>query len=320
MAATIIAFLKKGGKISMQDSFSSSFKKKLEVIGSRFSTLKGFKSASIEKLNGFKTEEGSLCFKPLTPKEVNAIRTLQNEINEKLSIEENFIHLLTKDFIAKQIRMIDSQTVESLNTNPLLCYALKFDKAEDFIKYNTYQAISRSIVTSMGFLVQDLLLYSNENVYDGKNYSEGEHIKFDLVIDTLNGVKKFFEIKSGFNDIDKGQIMLYRDELSKVEASHNEAYLGITYGKKDSDTVTSGLLQTYVKDWQEKTLVGKELWDFISGKPNYHVTLINTINNTANAVLGNESIVSQMDKKVGQLVKEFETLYNSMDDYYNSLW
>ncbi len=320
MAATVSTFISKGGQITTSGTCSSSFKRKLEIISTRFSTLSRFKHASIETLNGFTTEEGTPCFRPLTSKEVSAIQSLQDEINAELSVEENFIHLLTKKFITKQINMINDLTLESLNTNPLLCYALKFNNAEDFIKYNTYQAISRSIVTSMGYLVQDLLLYSNEYVYEGKNYEDGIKTKFDLVIDKLDEVKSFFEIKSGFNDLDKGQVKHYEEELDAVELQGNKAYIGITYGKKDAKTVTSGLLESYVKDWKEKTLVGKELWDYISGKENYYQTLINTINNTANVVLNNDSIVHKIDNKVILLLEDFHTNFSSIDDYYNSLW
>lgn len=147
MAATVSTFINKGGQMTMTETCSPSFKKKLEIISFRFYTRHRFKDASIELLNSFTTEEGTKCFKPLTPKEESAIKSLQDEINVDWSVEKNFIHLLTRKFIAKQIRMIEELTIESLNTNPLLCYALKFDNAEEFITYNTYQAISRSIVS-----------------------------------------------------------------------------------------------------------------------------------------------------------------------------
>lgn len=54
--------------------------------------------------------------------------------------------------------------------------------------------------------MQNLLLYSNEYIFDGKTYEEGDKTKFDLVIDRLGEVKSFLEIKSGFNDMDAGQV------------------------------------------------------------------------------------------------------------------
>lgn len=291
---------------------STSLKEKLEIMSSHFSSLKEFKQASLEKPDCFTKEIGV----KLTKKQITVINELQNDINIDLSIEENFIQLFTKAFIAKQLKMIDNLTIEALNANPLLCYALKFDNPKDFVKYYTYQAVSRSIVTSMGFLVQNLLLYSNEYIHEGKGYDEGEGTKFDLVID--KGKKKiFFEVKSGFNDLDKGQILHYKKEISNVEKKGNEAYIGITYGKKDAKTVTSNLLETNFKDWRKKTLVGKELWKYISGKKNYHLTLSKNIRN---AVLHDTDIVKKIEKKTNELVREFNSRYNSMDNYYDSLW
>ena len=320
MAATITNYLIKGGTIKYDGSATPQFKDKLNIIGAHFSTLERFKATPVEEMNSFTTEEGYRAFNPLSVKESEAIRALQNEVRLDLSIEENFIVLLTKDFIRKQITMLENMTIDKFNANPILCYALKLNNSRDFITYNAYQAISRSIVTSMGFLVQDLLLFSNENIFEGKNYYEGKNTKWDLVIDKLDEVKSFLEIKSGFNDMDAAQIKHYDEEINLVEQSGNKAFIGITYGKKDTRTVTSSLLETYVQDWRRKTLVGKELWDYVSENEGYHETLITTINNTANAMLNNDSIVRKINDKIDDLLLEFDTTYSNMDDYYNTLW
>lgn len=216
--------------------------------------------------------------------------------------------------------MLSTISISTFNANPILCIALNLKTPEEFIRYNAYQAIGRSIVTSMGFLVQNLLLYSNEYVFDGKDYEEGDKTKFDLVIDRLGMVKSFLEIKSGFNDMDAGQVKHYAEEIKNVEQSGNKGYIGITYGKKEADTVTAGLLETYVPNWKEKTLVGKELWDFISENENYHIILLENINNVANTILQNVSIVQKIEHKIKELIKEFRNKYNSLNEYYESLW
>lgn len=216
--------------------------------------------------------------------------------------------------------MLSTISIDTFNANPLLCTALNFKTPEEFVRYNAYQAIGRSIVTSMGFLVQNLLLYSNEYIFDGKDYKEGEKTKFDLVIDRLGEVKSFLEIKSGFNDMDAGQVKHYADEIKLVEASGNRGYIGITYGRKDDNTVTAGLLKTYVPNWEEKTLVGKELWDFISDNENYHTLLIESIDNVANATLGNISIVQKIEDRINELIEVFHKKYRSLGEYYESLW
>ena len=59
-----------------------------------------------------------------------------------------------------------------------------------------------------------------------------------------------------------------------------------------NNTVTAGLLKTYVPNWEDKTLVGKELWDFIS----------------------------EIEDKIAELIEVFHTNYNSLSEYYESLW
>lgn len=220
----------------------------------------------------------------------------------------------------KQITMLSTISIDTFNANPILCAALNLKTPEEFVRYNAYQAIGRSIVTSMGFLVQNLLLYSNEYIFDGKTYEEGDKTKFDLVIDRLGEVKSFLEIKSGFNDMDAGQVKHYADEIKLVEEAGNKGYIGITYGKKDDNTVTAGLLKTYVPNWEDKTLVGKELWDFISENENYHTILIESIDSVANTTLQNVSIVQKIEDKIVELIEVFHTNYNSLSEYYESLW
>lgn len=320
MASTLSALVLKGGSIYFNGSPTRVTKDKFAIIGSRYGTLVGFKMASIDTFNTFTTEDGTPCFRALTQKERNALQSLQSMIDPNISIEENFIKLLTKDFIRRQEFAISNITLEGLNANPLLCKALKLNTPEEFVKFYTYSAISRSIVTSMGFLVQDLMLYSNTNVFDGKNYPATYGTKWDVVIEKLNGTKSYIEVKSGPNDLDKTQILAYDKAINLVLQHGEEAYLGITYGKKEGQYVSTSILETYMADWREKTLIGAELWDYISDNPEYHNVLMNTIHETAESYLGDISLVQCIDNKISSLVDDFNRLYNSMDSFYNSLW
>lgn len=237
-----------------------------------------------------------------------------------LSLTQNFIKILTQDFIKKQIKAIDALTLEGLNANPILCRALKLNTIDDFLKFYVYSAISRSIVTSMGYLVQDLLLFSNEYIFDGKNYSEGIKTKWDVVIDKIGSVKKFLEIKSGPNDMDVAQIKHYAEEIEAVESIGAKGYIGVTYGKKETRTVTTALLETYVEGWRDKTLFGKELWNFISENENYHMILMDTIQSTSEVFLGQGSLITRIDSKIDALRLDFVEGYGSLDIFYNSLW
>lgn len=96
MASTLLEFVKKGGTVYYDGSISKVNINKFNIIGSRYSTLSAFKSASIDAFNNLRTEDGELYFrKQLTPKECEALISLQNDIDLNMSIEENFIKILT---------------------------------------------------------------------------------------------------------------------------------------------------------------------------------------------------------------------------------
>ena len=320
MAATLSEFIKRCGTIYVDGSATKSNKQKFNTIGCYYATINGFKNASIEDFNNLTTIEGERCFSPLTPKEQQALLQLQNDCDTNLSLEQNFIKILTKDFVRKQAKVIDNITIEDLNANPLLCRALKLNTPEEFLKFYAYSALSRSIVTSMGFLVQELMLYSNTNVYDGKNYPESYGTKWDVVIEGLDGVRSYIEVKSGPNDLDKTQILAYDRAIKKVLENNEKAFLGITYGKADGNYVSTSILETYVENWRDKTLIGKDLWDYISNNESYHEILMNTIQETAEAFLGAESLIEKIDNKIESLLVDFDLNYGSMENFYNSLW
>lgn len=320
MAATLNEFVIKGSCIFLEGNATKSNKDKFNTIGCYYSSLAGFKSASIRDFNNLRTREGAKCFKALTPKEEDALKLLQRNTDPSISLEENFIKILTMNFIRKQAKAIDNITLEGLNANPLLCRALKLNTPEEFVKFYAYSALSRSIVTSMGYLVQDLLLYSNDCVFDGKDYKEGSKTKWDIVVERVNSVRSYIEVKSGPNDMDAAQIKHYAEEIEAVERTGNKAFIGITYGKKDNESVTFGLLETYLEDWRDKTLIGKELWDYISDNSSYHVILMDTIQETSEAFLGDASLIEKIDQKIELLLIDFERDYGTMESFYNSLW
>jgi hypothetical protein len=148
-------------------------------------------------------------------------------IDANLSVQENFVKILATRFISRQLLMIENMQLETLNVNPILSGALNLNNEEDLIRYYTYQAISRSIVTSAGFLVEDLLLYASDSIVGGKHDEHGEETKWDLVVERLGEVKAYLEIKSGPNDLDKAQIHHYHKAFGN--------YSGAKLAKRESD-------------------------------------------------------------------------------------
>ena len=52
----------------------------------------------------------------------------------------------------------------------------------------------------------------------------------------------------------------------------------------------------------------------------YHEILMNTIQETAEAFLGDESLIEKIDNKIETLLADFQSNYGSMENFYNSLW
>ena len=134
MASTLKEFVKKCGSIYYDGNVSNSNKSKFDVIGCHYATLDGFKNASIDDLNNLTTIEGERCFSPLTDKEQQALLLLQENCDTTITLEQNFIKILTKDFIRKQANAINNITLEGMNANPLLCRALKLSTPNEFVR------------------------------------------------------------------------------------------------------------------------------------------------------------------------------------------
>lgn len=320
MASTVESLIIKGCILNYQGTATSSNKRKFEIIASRYATLRAFIEAQITDYNNFRTEEGLPCFRPLTDKEISAIENLKSIINIGDSVEKNFIRLLTNDFVKKQLTMLDEMSIDKLNSNPMLCKALNFQSADELVRYNAYAAISRSIVTSMGFLLQNLLLYSSERAYDGREFAEGNDTKFDVVIDRLDGVRAYIELKSGPNDLDAAQVKHYAREIVAVEQLGYRGFIGIAYGKKDVHSVSFGLLESYLPNWIDKTLIGQELWDYVTDNPDYHNILMQKIEETSKLLLGCDSIIVKIESRIQSLTASFVERYPSIEDYYSTLW
>lgn len=299
---------------------SPDFKQKAKVVASRFGDLNSFVKASGRQLESLKYVGGKNV--GLTPKQIEAIQKIQTAdfVDPKLTVQENFCRLLVQFFIQRQLDMIAKLNIVDLNCNPILIKSLRFKTSKEVITYYVFQSISRSMVTSLGYLVQDLLLYSSEDVYSAKDASEGEGTKWDLVKEKVGTVKAWIEVKSGPNDLDKAQILHYKKQIEMIENRGERAFIGETYGKRTQNTITHSLYRQYLPEYEKRTLIGHELWNFISDDPKYHVKLSKMLHSVADIVLAKRSLLDKINEKVVDLTKTFDETYKSVDDFIADLW
>lgn len=275
------------------------------VLASHFASLREFLTFKAEKLRNIQSVTGKkILF--LSDSQIRDIKVLQSSgiLSAKRDTSENFLILIARDFVRKQTKMLDELTLDRMNPSPFLIKCLNLKTPRDVIELNVYMSATRSIVTSMGFFVEKLLLASSATV------SRSEK-PWDIVKTDRNRKKHWIQVKSGPNDMDADQIRLWAGIIAKKVTKGDKAYIGTTYGNRARASVTMGLFKTYLPDWGKRTLIGRELWDFISDDPSYHEKLFPLLAEAASQILGTQSIEHRIQSRVDYITKEFSKKYGT---------
>ena len=276
---------------------------KSKALAAQFADIEEFMDTDIDKLKKIKSIGGKKFLK-LDSNDIDKIEEFRKKeyLSKEISEKENFLRAMGRDFTRKQLKMLKNLELDNLNPNPLLINALNLHNPQEVVSLYVYAVATRSIVTSMGYFVERLLLSSSELV---ENPSKGWDI---LKIDD-EGNNHWIQVKSGPNDMDKDQIVYWANEISKKIKEGDNAYIGITYGNKSQNTVTFNLMRQSLPDWEIRTLVGRELWDFISDDPDYHSKVLTALRNAAWIVLSGESISEEIELCIKRIKEEFLKRY-----------
>lgn len=282
--------------------------KRASILAAHFATLEEFLTVTAEQLSAIRSVTGRPIVL-LTDEQIEAIKKLQaaNILSSTREISENLLTLITRDFVRKQVRMLDELTLDRLSPNPFLIKCLNLKTPREVVELNVYMFATRSIVTSMGFFVEKLLLASSESASLCDK-------PWDLLKTDKEEKKHWIQVKSGPNDMDADQIRHWSHLIAEKLDGGDEAYIGITYGKRSTPSVTIGLFRTYLPDWEKRTLIGRELWDFISEDPTYHERLFPMLAEAASQVLGSDSIEQRIQSCVERITKEFSEKYGSSNE------
>jgi len=288
-------------------------------ISSFFGTINDFKIADINSFHNISfIINGNVRRITITDEQYRGIRSIQSSIENDVSLSYLYTEYYVTEFIQNVIKNINGITLSSLNCNPFLASSLNLSNdVNKFFWFNVLAYSQRSIVTSFGTTVEKLLLYSSGNVEKGVSTDDGE--KWDL-LKKINGVNNWIEIKSGPNDMDKTQILRYKNKMNRIENRGEIGLFGITYGHLNSNSVTLGLLNTYLPNWEEKVKIGRELWGFLADEEDYAENILILINNISNGVLGSNDIIDLINAKTNEIIEEFNNSYESMDEFLKTLY
>ncbi|MBZ0192494.1 MAG: hypothetical protein K8F34_12505 [Candidatus Kuenenia stuttgartiensis] len=120
---------------------------------------------NIEKLNDLRKVSGK---KLLDPKQIKELSIILTEYFPKkmLDIRYAWISVLIRDFVKNSIKEIKETTLDTLLINPFLIKAFGFDDHCEVVTFYFYQKVTRSIVTSWGFIIEGVLLCSGAEKSD----------------------------------------------------------------------------------------------------------------------------------------------------------
>ena len=286
---------------------------KAHELSVQFATLSAFYEADFENIK--LVRGGDHTEIALNDKDRAAAQRVKKYIHPEATLKEHWIRFTAERLIRKMMDNIRAIDLEKINMNPFLIRALNLRTPQEIIRFNMYQTVTRSIVTTMGMSLEYMVGSSGARM--------GERGEWYDVVKEMGDLTYWIQVKSGPNNVNKDQIETFNDRFDQTEAEDNNfARLGITYGKRDAKTVSMGLVKKYMKNWKERLLVGHELWDFVSEEENYHVKVLRWIDDTASRILRTRSIAQEIDKAIEQITAEFEQKYGTgergVEKYLNS--
>ncbi|MBD3213430.1 MAG: hypothetical protein GF311_12555 [Candidatus Lokiarchaeota archaeon] len=275
-------------------------------IASQFSTLDGFLNFDFEKFKEMRSADGYKLIRGFRDEYIQRIRDKLHIINSELSVNENFIQSIGREFIRQNLQNIQELRLAHLNPNPFLINILNLREIDEMIEFLVFQRVSRSIVTSFGTCVENLLIASGT-----RKLKKG----FDI-LKIIDEVSHYIQVKSGTSDMDKDQIKYWQKKIEEVEAEGHQGYIGMTYGKDDENAISISLMKSYLPNWEARTLIGKELWEFVSGEVDFHLKVLERIKKAAEEILSLNSIVDEIENTTQHITNEFKEKYGKNIEHY----
>jgi len=212
-------------------------------------------------------------------------------------------------FISRAAEIIDELSAEKMINesaiNPILAKALGFTDFSALARFYVYQRISRSLVTSFGTHMENLV----------KAIVDGEKGDWWDVVKKSSKINYYFSVKSGPRDMNKDQTVEFSRRAKKIMREDPKALpiIAMGYGKKAWPVITD-TLKAQGLDPNKHSYVGKSLYALLTGDKNYYKKLLNIVVNVESKVIGKKTILQLMDMKVNEITKKFKNKYKNVDE------
>ena len=271
--------------------------KKIDEILSNIEDL----SFSSFKNFDFKTF-GQTWIVTLTSSQKLRLKDIQDNIVPSNDLRETMVKFLARKFVRTQYVLLDNMKIEDLSINPFMVRLLRLQTPEEVVGYFVRWKSFISIGTSLGYDLEHFLIAGHPNV-EKIPQTKGKG-GFDAR-KTETGRTFEMEFKSGPNDVNKIQMQKYNDKFKAKESQGVKPIMGFLYGSRNKS-----ISMTHAKNELDKpnewVKVGKEIWEFVSDKKNYHSTVMRWMDEAVDDLNFSNRILDQVDLTVSRLVKEFE--------------
>ncbi len=212
-------------------------------------------------------------------------------------------------FVKNALRNISELTaaemIQDSAINPFLVKALGIDDFDSLATFYVYQRVGRSLVTSFGTTIERMVCA----------LSGGEKTVWWDVKAVKQGKPYYMCVKSGPRDMDKDQVKYFAREAKELATKDPNAIavIAMGYGKKPLGVIAPTLRKEGL-DPDKHTLTGKQLYDAITGEPDYHKKLLKLTTNAAlKAICGNR-IIDTIEAKILEIASDFKKKYSSVDE------
>lgn len=222
-------------------------------------------------------------------------------VEQQLEIKAKFTRFLdARANNLERLKLADLKfNVVALRTTATM---LEFDTPEALLRYRLAQHLERGSVTAMGTVLQGI----------AKVISGSASGVAGADIEVLHGGRRYYiQVKSGPDTANKDIAQNIGTLLNSARARDPASIcvLGVCYARPEqiSNIAKSELLARGVG-----LKVGREFWEFISGDPNCLGEVLELAGEAAEGrVPGEATFAERVERKVGELTREFHSKYGS---------
>ena len=207
--------------------------------------------------------------------------------------EKNEILIKAKQWFKKSIAENHIKNTQKLklaqkfDINPFLAtYLANFltgnSKPESIARALLYpRVLGTSITTSFGTNIQK---FTNEVLSSFGSTTSGIDIEFT---DQIDGFKKYCQLKSGPNTINKDDVetiaghfesVIHLGRTNGLRITHSDMIVGVIYGESND---LNGHYQRITKQYHYPIFSGQEFWHRLTGDPDFYLDLIKAIGEVA---------------------------------------